>query len=348
MATGALKATIGFLLVPIGWALVLRTYSVLASPLGGSDVSLIELSVEDGFFVESLVRPLLGITVLLLLFAVMRQIFRWANIAPGGARPLNAAWSAATAIGYVGFRAISGAARGTKDAVSGATSRHRQEQRWAQQEARSARQDARAAAMDQQRAQDRASQAARQTTQDSERSWSQKEAADRQAAQDRARTHQQSDQAWQQRAREQTAEARRESDALDGGGAYDRWAEQEDHRDRVAMESYGSGGMPAAQSAAASGDGAIGKAERAYSSLRPEHQAAVTDLVHGGGSDADVSRGLAAMGKSQGLEPMEQRAFDQLSRVGGDELAIGVPGIALPSQQAGAGAPMPTESGGGD
>jgi hypothetical protein len=132
----ALRAAGAIGLVPVSWAVCLVAFSQVGGqiwPEGKGD------DPPPGAFLPAFADPLLGIMLLLFLFAVMRQVLRWGGIVPQGSRPLGAAWGAVMGLGYMGFRAVSGGFR----TASNAARRHEQRQRWTQQDARTARGDIR-------------------------------------------------------------------------------------------------------------------------------------------------------------------------------------------------------------
>ncbi len=106
----AVKAAGAMSLVPTGWALGFVVESQVGDQIW-RDPNLSDGAAPPGAFIESFATPLLGVMLLLFLFTIMKQIFRWGNVVSAGGRPLTAAWGAAAGVGYMGLRAGAGAAR---------------------------------------------------------------------------------------------------------------------------------------------------------------------------------------------------------------------------------------------
>jgi hypothetical protein len=104
LASSVIRAYIAIMFVPIGWALTLVTFAPIADEL--TDYA------ADGSFEDSLAGPLVGIMLLLMLFAVMRQILHWGRVVPSGSRPLGAAWGAVMGAGFMGLQAAGFGFRG--------------------------------------------------------------------------------------------------------------------------------------------------------------------------------------------------------------------------------------------
>jgi hypothetical protein len=317
IAQFALRLFVAILMIFITWALELAVIGALGQDFltwsGG------------GTWIEKLTKPLIGLALLILMMSTAKHWLRVAGVLSGGGGMVRStlAWAgthlafnaaAAHIPDALGGRADSLARQAANDQAT-AEWRQKSEDRFQASEARRVAGETQAA-----------DKAASRKEAEEEKSWRQR------SADSAAQVHSESEQAWRQRGGPLRPAAERQASAANAEAAglaeYHQFVAQED-RSNARTPTPASA---ASASGALAGSNTIGNADSAYSALRPELQARVGEVVHGGATDDEVRSGLRQL-RAEASTPMERQALGELGKVDSDTLGTTIPAIPPGTEQ---------------